>query len=57
MVILQKLKGWEELGSAEASPHDKEQVPFSVDGFYERLVRWIAVDDQVLLCSQIYSLF
>jgi len=29
----------------DSSPGDRP--PFTLDGFYERLVRWIAVDDQV----------
>jgi len=48
IVILKQLKGWEQLG---AMPVDGlrpcEREPFSLGGFYDRLIRWVAVDDQV----------
>ncbi|CAA7265591.1 unnamed protein product [Cyclocybe aegerita] len=52
IVILKQLKGWKELGltrygtGSTSGPYERE--PFSLDGFYDRLVRWIVVDDQSL---------
>ncbi|KAJ7468179.1 hypothetical protein FB451DRAFT_389795 [Mycena latifolia] len=48
MVVLKQLKGWETVGQAKGSSEGAEREPFSLPGFYERLVRWIAVDDQSL---------
>ncbi|KDQ54439.1 hypothetical protein JAAARDRAFT_49389 [Jaapia argillacea MUCL 33604] len=50
VVITEKLKGWEELkagccpGLSEVGCNEHE--PFSVEGFLDHLVKWIAVDDQ-----------
>ncbi|KDQ52761.1 hypothetical protein JAAARDRAFT_50161 [Jaapia argillacea MUCL 33604] len=50
VVITEKLKGWEELkagcrpGLSEVGCNERE--PFSVKGFLDHLVKWIAVDDQ-----------
>ncbi|GLB37952.1 putative encoded by [Lyophyllum shimeji] len=44
-VLTNKLKGWETFGRAPEA-RGKEREPFSLEGFYERFVRWIAVDDQ-----------
>ncbi|GLB45637.1 putative encoded by [Lyophyllum shimeji] len=44
-VLTNKLKGWETFGHAPGA-RGKEREPFSLEGFYERFVRWIAVDDQ-----------
>ncbi|GLB45609.1 hypothetical protein LshimejAT787_2500010 [Lyophyllum shimeji] len=45
-VLTNKLKGWETFGHAPGA-RGKEREPFSLEGFYERFVRWIAVDDQI----------
>lgn len=52
-VLVEKLKGWENIasgaltgpGGSKTSTASRE--PFSVEGFYERLVKWVVVDDQV----------
>ncbi|KAJ7026472.1 hypothetical protein C8F04DRAFT_1190538 [Mycena alexandri] len=45
LVVLKKLKGWESVGiSAKTAAGEREE--FSLPGFHERLVKWIAVDDQ-----------
>lgn len=48
IVVSKELKGWQDVrsGSAQA-PNTMEREPFSLVGFYERLLKWIAVDDQV----------
>ena len=46
IVVLKKLKNWEtihQFATREKPPRE----PFSLPGFYERLIKWIAVDDQV----------
>jgi hypothetical protein len=51
MVLLKQLKGWETLGTSNKhTPGERET--FSIPGFYNRLVKWIAVDDRVrvILC-------
>ncbi|KAJ7702894.1 hypothetical protein B0H16DRAFT_736274 [Mycena metata] len=48
MVVLQKLKGWETLGTAYKDTSSGEHKEFLLPGFYTRLVKWIAVDDQAL---------
>lgn len=52
VVILKKLKGWETINQSKGgSAHQTgEREGFSLKGFYERLLRWIAVDDQVRKC-------
>ena len=47
MVVLRQLKGWKEIGALTVEEEPLEREPFSLTGFYERLVRWVAVDDQV----------
>lgn len=44
-----KLKGWQTVLRPEDIAQDppSEQEKFSIKGFYKRLIRWIAVDDQV----------
>lgn len=49
---MKQLKGWMQLGvTASEKPqgihHPRAREPFSLAGFYERLIKWIAVDDQV----------
>ena len=46
MVIAHELKGWEDHISA-AGAFPKQREIFTLEGFYEQLVRWISVDDQV----------
>ncbi|GLB38433.1 hypothetical protein LshimejAT787_0502980 [Lyophyllum shimeji] len=45
-VLSYKLKGWEALVSASRDHRPGERPPFTLEGFYEHLIRWIAVDDQ-----------
>lgn len=52
IVVMKQLKGWMQLGvTASEKPqgihHPRAREPFSLAGFYERLIKWIAVDDQV----------
>lgn len=49
VVVLQKLKGWKELGgtTTHSDLEPGRNGHFSIEGFYERLLRWVAVDDQV----------
>lgn len=59
IVFVEKLKGWNKMkapaGSSDttsSSPSHllESEVPkstFTLEGFYERLARWIVVDDQV----------
>ena len=61
LVLSQKLKGWEAIARGEvpeAAGGPKRlthaQEPFSLEGFYTWLLKWIAVDDQV--CFLLYSL-
>ncbi|KAJ7790833.1 hypothetical protein B0H14DRAFT_2625605 [Mycena olivaceomarginata] len=48
IVLLKQLKGWETLGTSNKNSPSGEHEPFSLPGFYNRLVKWIAVDDQSL---------
>lgn len=52
IVISQELKGWQD--AARNSNH-RDREPFSLGGFNERLLKWIAVDDQVLLCFKTFN--
>jgi hypothetical protein len=45
IVVLNKLKGWEDIDLPTIGKNNRE--PFSLEGFYQRLVRWVSVDDQV----------
>lgn len=57
LVIAEKLKGWETIEgklmdyrcrqSATMAQTAQMREEFTLEGFYERLVRWVAVDDQV----------
>ena len=49
VVVLRQLNGWKEVGALTVEDEPREQEAFSLAGFYERLVRWVAVDDQVCL--------
>ncbi|KAJ7794068.1 hypothetical protein B0H14DRAFT_2622246 [Mycena olivaceomarginata] len=51
IVLLKQLKGWETLGTSNKNSPSGEHEPFSLPGFYNRLVKWIAVDDQVRAIS------
>lgn len=52
LVITNKLKGWEAAGQGEVSEaaggrrHAPGREPFSLEGFYSRLLKWASVDDQ-----------
>jgi hypothetical protein len=61
LVLSHKLKGWEAIAQGEvpegvgsSQKSSQAQEPFSLEGFYTRLLKWVAVDDQV--CSPFYSL-
>ena len=46
IVVLKKLKNWETID--QSTTREKPPCePFSLPGFYEQLIQWIAVDDQV----------
>jgi len=50
VVVKEKLKYWDEIAqmtgpTALSAP--KECEPFTLEGFFERLVKWVVVDDQV----------
>lgn len=53
IVKIKKLKNWDKIVTLEEAKVssselvDRVQEPFTLEGFYERLVRWIVVDDQV----------
>jgi hypothetical protein len=51
MVIKERLKNWQKVDQDKAlreqEPRSSEIEPFTLEGLYERLVRWIATDDQV----------
>lgn len=51
VVIKEKLKDWQLRESEKRSRPQKDQgmEPFTLAGLYERLVRWVAADDQVCL--------
>ena len=46
IVVLKKLKTWETIDQS-AAREKLSHEPFSLPGFYERLIKWIAVDDEV----------
>ncbi|KAJ6620952.1 hypothetical protein B0H10DRAFT_2432551 [Mycena sp. CBHHK59/15] len=59
LVLLKQLKGWETLGTSNKDSPCGEREEFSLPGFYERLVKWIAVDDQsidVVDCPELRNL-
>lgn len=51
MVIKECLKNWQKIdqdkNKREQESRSSETKPFTPEGLYERLVRWIATDDQV----------
>lgn len=53
IVVAEKLKNWEKVKILLASVSERDaasngaKAPFSLEGFLERLVRWIVVDNQV----------
>ncbi|RDB20127.1 putative AC transposase [Hypsizygus marmoreus] len=59
-VLTYQLKGWEQLSeTSQESRAPGEREPFTLEGFYRRLVRWIAVDDQsinVVDCEELRDL-
>jgi len=48
IIVLEQLKGWEKLGRQKTENQIRES--FTLEGFHERLARWIAADDQVSAC-------
>ncbi|PPR02336.1 hypothetical protein CVT24_011679 [Panaeolus cyanescens] len=44
MVMINRLKGWDQ--QCSDNPESRERLPFSIEGFHEHLVKWIAVNDQ-----------
>ncbi|KAF8154648.1 hypothetical protein B0H34DRAFT_799411 [Crassisporium funariophilum] len=49
IVILKQLKGWQQLGAMPMGGlQHRKREPFSLGGFYDRLIWWVAVDDQSL---------
>ncbi|KAF7330238.1 putative AC transposase [Mycena venus] len=54
LVFLKKLKGYETLGAANnQDPGEREE--FSIPVFYDKLAKWIAVDDQAY-CTELRDL-
>ena len=56
LVLSHKLKGWEGIargevpeGAGGSRKSTQAREPFTLDGFYTRLLKWVAVDDQVHL--------
>jgi hypothetical protein len=49
IVVMEKLKGWDKIGCDSENADRPTQEQFTLEGFLERLGRWIAVDDQVSL--------
>lgn len=50
-VLREQLKDWEKIGqsgSSESSNTNRTREPFTMEGFLQRLARWIIVDDQVI---------
>ena len=49
VVCAKKLKGWADIGQSRmvTTSTKVDREAFSLDGFYQRLIRWISVDDQV----------
>jgi hypothetical protein len=47
IVIMEELKGWERICHQNQNADTPTREPFTLEGFLERLARWIAVDDQV----------
>jgi hypothetical protein len=48
IVVIEKLKGWDKIISCDSENGDRPtREQFTLEGFLERLGRWIAVDDQV----------
>lgn len=63
LVLSHKLKGWEAIAQGEVpegagNPQKSSQTrePFSLEGFYTRLLKWVAVDDQVRSSESFYPL-
>jgi hypothetical protein len=49
IVVSKKLKGWKtiRLRSKNSTSEEHPREPFTLEGFLDRLVRWVTVDDQV----------
>ncbi|KAF4617427.1 hypothetical protein D9613_006423 [Agrocybe pediades] len=47
IVLVEQLKGWEKISSIKPVPKEVKEE-FTLQGFWDRLARWIAVDDQSL---------
>lgn len=58
LVVSNKAKGWEQLHESYEKHRatDKAYIntTFTLEGFYERLTRWIVVDDQVGDCALLW---
>lgn len=52
IVFLERLKGWDTipppLEAREEIFADSKVPVFTLEGFYEKLARWIVIDDQVI---------
>jgi hypothetical protein len=46
IVVLKKLKGWQGIHQ-HLKKGEPSREPFHLEGFHDKLIRWIAVDDQV----------
>ncbi|KAF5387624.1 hypothetical protein D9615_000715 [Tricholomella constricta] len=52
LVVSKKLKGWEKTAKLRHGPFENARAssegrePFTLEGFYDRLAKWIVVDDQ-----------
>ncbi len=60
VIILKQLKHWQEVAKFQQRHTDsngQQHEPFTLSGFYERLLRWIAIDDQVSSYSELMPLF
>jgi hypothetical protein len=49
IVVMEELKGWDKIGQQNQNSDKPTRESFTLEGFLERLARWIAVDDQVRL--------
>jgi len=47
IVLIEKLKGWDKMRCENGGTGSRDV--FTMEGFLERLARWIAADDQVSL--------
>lgn len=47
MVVKMSLKGWEDRVDVASRHRRGDTEEFTLQGFYDRLLKWVAVDDQV----------